>query len=196
MTVVVNQSLTSVKVSPGTVTLPAGGQQQFTGTGYDQFGNPMSTQPALSWSVKSGTGTIVAGTGLYTAAQAAGSATVSATSGAISGAASVSILAPPVTTASAKVAFSVVSHWKTGFQARLTITNTGTTAIDAWTFQLTFGAKITQIWNATVESHSGKQYVLHNAGYNSTIAPRQSVSFGFLGKPLVGVRPPRRRATS
>jgi Cellulose binding domain len=65
----------------------------------------------------------------------------------------------------------------------VTITNTGTSAIDAWTLQFTFGAKITQIWNAAVESHSGKRYVLQNAGYNSTIAPGQSVSFGFLGKP-------------
>ncbi len=183
VTVVVNQSLTSINVSPGTITLPAGGQEQFMGTGYDQFGNPMSTQPALSWSVKSGTGTIIAATGLYTAPIAPGSATVSATSGAASGAASVSILAPPVTTVSAKVAFSVVSHWNRRFQARLTITNTGTKAIVAWTLQFTFAATITQIWNATVESHSGKRYVLQNAGYNGTIAPGQSVSFGFLVKP-------------
>jgi hypothetical protein len=49
--------------------------------------------------------------------------------------------------------------------------------------QFNFAATITQIWDATIQSHSGTQYVIHNAGYNSTIAPGQSVSFGFLGSP-------------
>ena len=67
VTVVVNQSLTTIKVSPSSITLAAGGQEQFTGSGYDQFGNLMATQPALAWSVKSGVGSIGASSGLYTA---------------------------------------------------------------------------------------------------------------------------------
>src|SRR4029077_3307535 len=50
-----------------------------------------------------------------------------------------------------------------------------------WTLQFDFAATITQIWNATVASHTGNHYVIQNAGYNSTIAPGKSVSFGFLG---------------
>jgi alpha-L-arabinofuranosidase len=179
--VTVNQALTSVKVGPGTVTLAAAGQQQFSGTALDQFGIPMSAQPALAWSVSSGAGTIVATSGLYTAPSAAGSATVKASSGTSSGTASVSILAPPTT--STTVAYSLVSSWNTGFQAGITITNTGTTTQSGWTLQFNFAATITQIWNATVVSHSGTHYVIENAGYNSTIAPGQSVSFGFLGSP-------------
>ena len=37
--------------------MPTGGTQQFTATGLDQYGNPMSTQPTFTWSV-SGGGTI------------------------------------------------------------------------------------------------------------------------------------------
>ena len=108
----------------------------------------MSTQPALAWSVSSGPGTIVATSGLYTAPNAAGSATVQAASGAISGTASVTILAPPTT--STTVTYSLVNSWSTGFQASITITNTGTTTITNWTLQFNFAATITQIWNATV----------------------------------------------
>ena len=178
VTVAVNQSLTAIKVSPATLTLAAKGQQQFSATANDQFGNPMATQPALAWSVASGGGTI-ASSGLYTAPNAAGSATVKATSGAVSGTAGVTVLAPPTTSTS--VAYSLVNSWSTGFQSSITITNTGTTTLTNWTLSFNFAATITQIWDATVASHSGSFYVIQNAGYNSTIEPGQSVSFGFLG---------------
>ncbi len=181
VTVTVNQSLSSIQVSPATVTLAAGGQQQFSGVADDQFGNPMSTQPALTWSVSSGSGAIVSTSGLYTAPSAAASATVRATSGAVSGTGSVTVLAPPTT--SSTVAYSLVNSWSTGFQASITITNTGTTSITNWSLQFNFAAAITQIWDATVQSHSGSHYVIQNAGYNSSIAPGQSVTFGFLGGP-------------
>jgi alpha-L-arabinofuranosidase len=181
--VTVNQSLSSISVSPSSATLAAGGQEQFTGEGYDQFGIAMSTQPALSWSVKSGVGSIGASSGLYTAPNAAGTATVQASSGGISGPASVTVLPPSNSSISATAAFSVASSWSTGFQASVTITNTGTSPIANWILQFNFAATITQIWNATVGSHSGTQYTIQNAGYNSTIAPGQSISFGFLGTP-------------
>ena len=46
VTVVVNQTLTSITVSPSSVTVSENSQQQFTGSAYDQFGNLMATQPA------------------------------------------------------------------------------------------------------------------------------------------------------
>jgi hypothetical protein len=181
VTVVVNQSLTTIKVSPSSVTVAASGQQQFTGSGYDQFGNVMTTQPTLAWSVKSGVGTIGAATGLYVAPAAAGSAVVQAASGSITATAAVTVSPPAVTSATAT--FSLVSVWDTGFEANITIANTGTTTINNWTLQFSFAAAITSIWSATIASHSGSVYVIDNAGYNSSIAPGQSVTFGFLGSP-------------
>jgi len=181
VTVIVNQTLTWIIVSPGSITVPAGGQEQFRGSAYDQFGSLMSSQPALSWSVKSGVGTVVSTSGLYTAPRSAGTATVLATSGGVAGTTSVTVSAPA--TVSASATFSLVSAWSTGFQAGITITNSGTTPISNWILQFNFAATITSIWNATFASHTGTQYVIHNAGYNSTIAPGHSVSFGFLGSP-------------
>ncbi|HEV2292472.1 MAG TPA: fibronectin type III domain-containing protein [Tepidisphaeraceae bacterium] len=93
--VTVNQTLTSVDVTPGTASVATNGSQQFTATGYDQFGVSMSTQPTFTWSVTSGGGT-VSTSGLYTAPSTTGSATVQAAMGSISDMASVTIVSAPV----------------------------------------------------------------------------------------------------
>ena len=142
----------------------------------------MATQPALTWSVTSGGGTIGATSGLYTAPATAGTATVQAASGGIAGTASVTV-SPPASV-SATATFSLVLGPGTPgsrpaspspIRARTPITN--------WVLQFNFAATITSIWNATIASQTGTQYVIDNAGYNSTIAAGQSVTFGFLGSP-------------
>jgi len=88
VSVIVSQVLTSISVTPSSLTLTAGATQQFAGTGDDQFGNALAVQPAITWSVGSGGGSIST-TGLFTAG--AGSATVLATSGTVSGQAAVTV---------------------------------------------------------------------------------------------------------
>ncbi len=73
--VTVSQTLESIVVSPSSATLVTGAAEQFTGTADDQFGNALSVQPALTWSVAGSGG--IDGNGLYTAPYASGSATVS-----------------------------------------------------------------------------------------------------------------------
>jgi hypothetical protein len=86
--------LTTITVTPGSASVQTSGTQQFTATGFDQFGNPMSPQPTFAWSV-SGGGTISA-SGLFTAGSTAGGPfTVTASSGNVSGTASVTVTAPP-----------------------------------------------------------------------------------------------------
>jgi alpha-L-arabinofuranosidase len=199
VTVAVDPTLTTVQVSPGSIVLSEGGQQAFTEAAYDQFGDLMPSQPSPSWSVSKGIGTITPG-GLYTAPRAAGTATVQASIGGISGMASVTvtpsitippiIVPPPITIPigspaplDATATFSVIAVRKKRFQAGITITNTGTTTIDDWTLQFQFTARITSIRDATLVSHVHKQYVIENAADNGTIAPGQSVSFSFLGRP-------------
>jgi hypothetical protein len=204
VTVVVNQSLTAIMVSPVSVTIASSGQEQFTGSGYDQFGNVMTAQPAFAWSVKSGVGTIGASSGLFKAPAAAGTAVVQAASGNITDTASVTVAPPAKTSASAT--FSLVSAWNGGFQANIVVANTGNTPITNWILQFNFAATITSIWNGTVASHGGTTYVIDNAGYNSTLAPGQSVTIGLNasqsgvptaptsyllnGSPITGVVPP------
>jgi hypothetical protein len=66
VSVTVNPTLTSIALSPATAALVAGVQQQLAATALDQFGNALTSQPALTWSVVGGAGTVDA-TGLYTA---------------------------------------------------------------------------------------------------------------------------------
>ena len=86
--------LTTITVSPASASVQTGGTQQFTATGFDQFGQPMSPQPTFTWSV-SGGGTI-SSSGLFTAGSTAGGPfTVTAASGTVSGTASVTVTSVP-----------------------------------------------------------------------------------------------------
>ncbi len=99
--VTVQQSLTTITVSPPTATLAVGATQTFTATAKDQFGVALSSPPTFAWTT-SGGGTISAG-GVFTAgASPGGPFTVSATASAKTGTASVSVSAgnaPTVATA-------------------------------------------------------------------------------------------------
>jgi hypothetical protein len=98
VSVLVNQTLATIAVSPGTASLNENQTRQFSAVGYDQFGNAMSTQPTFSWSQASGVGSINS-TGLYTAPYGVGSASVVVTSGSVSGSASISVTNAPPTVA-------------------------------------------------------------------------------------------------
>jgi hypothetical protein len=104
LTVTVNQTLTSIVVSPASATIAPSTTQQFTASGRDQFGANLIAQPAITWTV-TGSGT-VSTSGLYTAAATTGGPfTVSAQSGSVTGTASVSVVvangAPTIATAAA-----------------------------------------------------------------------------------------------
>lgn len=173
--VTVNQTLTSIVLTPGSASLTTGSTRQFSAQAKDQFGVSMAAQPAFAWSVV-GVGSINA-TGLYSAPSSPGSATVSAKSGAIAGTASVTV-SPPVSS-NATIVYKTTSDWGTGLTGQITITNNGSAPIPTWTLQFDTSYTITQIWNAAIVSQSGGRYVVQNVGYNATIAPGQSVSFGF-----------------
>jgi hypothetical protein len=88
--VTVNQTLTSVTVSPTAPLVNPNTTKQLTATGRDQFGAALATQPSFTWSVIAGSGTVNA-SGLYTAPSSAGSATVQAATGALWATANVTI---------------------------------------------------------------------------------------------------------
>jgi PKD repeat protein len=74
--VVVNQTITSISVSPESVAVDANSTQQFAATAADQFGNPLAVQPAFTWSIGAGGVGTVNSTGLYQAPAAGGGAAV------------------------------------------------------------------------------------------------------------------------
>ncbi|MET9012537.1 PHB depolymerase family esterase [Streptomyces olivaceoviridis] len=73
-----------------------------------------------------------------------------------------------------------VSAWSTGLTASVTVTNTGTTALNGWKlgFTLPAGQTITNGWNATFSPNSGA-VTATNAAYNATLAPGASVTIGY-----------------
>jgi hypothetical protein len=91
-------ALAIITVTPNQVTLASGANQTFNATGKDINGNPIAVTP--TWSVVAGGGTIVAGTGVFTAGTISGlfATTVKATSGTVSGYATVTVAAGALAT--------------------------------------------------------------------------------------------------
>jgi O-glycosyl hydrolase len=84
--------------------------------------------------------------------------------------------------AACQVVYSTQSQWAGGFVAGLTITNTGSSAINGWTLGFTFPGdqKITTAWNGTA-TQSGENVTITNASYNGSIAAGANTSVGFQG---------------
>ena len=74
----------------------------------------------------------------------------------------------------------IVNAWNTGLTANMTITNTGTAAINGWTlaFALPAGQVIVQGWNAAYSPSSG-QLTATNLSYNGSLPPGASTTIGF-----------------
>ncbi|MFD0636495.1 glycoside hydrolase family 66 protein [Catenulispora yoronensis] len=102
------------------------------------------------------------------------------TLGAASGTTTVTTASQP--SGGAKVAYAVQSDWGSGFSASVTITNTGSTAINGWTLAFAFSGnqQVGGGWNANW-SQSGHTVTATNQGFNGTIAPGASVQIGFTG---------------
>ena len=75
---------------------------------------------------------------------------------------------------------SAVNAWNSGLTAEITVTNTGTTAVNGWslTFTLPAGQTITSGWNATYAPASG-QMTARDVSYNGALAAGASVSLGY-----------------
>ncbi|MER5866315.1 glycoside hydrolase family 6 protein [Kitasatospora sp. NPDC002040] len=76
--------------------------------------------------------------------------------------------------------YKVSSDWGAGFNADVTVTNTGTAATKSWKVTWTWpgNQQVTNLWNGTV-SQSGSSVSVVNAGYNGAIGTGGSTSFGF-----------------
>jgi lysophospholipase L1-like esterase len=88
---------------------------------------------------------------------------------------------PPPPPGTCTATYRAVSQWDTGFQGEVTVRNDGTTSRSAWTATITFGngQRVTQAWNATV-TQSAATVSAQNLGWNGTLAPGGTATFGFL----------------
>ncbi len=137
VSVTVNATLTSIAISPQNPTVPQAHQQQFTASGFDQFGNTINGQ-AFNWSADVNGGSITS-TGLYTApSDGTGQFNVTASAGNVSQSTTVNVTAdnaPTVVTPAAgnpnpvigtQTQLSVLGDDDSG-EANLTYTWTATT---------------------------------------------------------------------
>ncbi|UYQ66661.1 glycoside hydrolase family 18 chitinase [Streptomyces peucetius] len=94
----------------------------------------------------------------------------------------VGLASPAEAATSATADYVKTSDWGTGFEGKWTVKNTGTTTISSWTVEWDFpsGTKVTSAWDATV-TNSGDHWTAKNVGWNGTLSPGASVSFGFNG---------------
>ncbi len=71
---------------------------------------------------------------------------------------------------SCSVHYAITSQWPGGFTAAITITNTGSTALNGWTLQFSFpgNQQVTQGWNGTYSQH-GNSVTVTNASWNGSL---------------------------
>lgn len=94
----------------------------------------------------------------------------------------VALAGPAQAAAAATATYTKVSDWGSGFEGKWVVKNTGTTTLSSWTVEWDYpaGTSVTSAWDATVTS-SGTHWTAKNLGWNGTLAPGASASFGFNG---------------
>ncbi|WP_406317326.1 cellulose binding domain-containing protein [Streptosporangium sp. NBC_01639] len=82
--------------------------------------------------------------------------------------------------AGCSAAYKVTNSWTGGFQGEVTVKNTGTSAISAWTVTWSFanGQQITQLWSG-VHTQTGAAVTVKNASWNGALGGGASTTFGF-----------------
>lgn len=82
--------------------------------------------------------------------------------------------------------YSIDSEWPSGFVASITIKNDTSAPINGWSVNWQYSAnRISGTWNANFSGSN--PYTATNVGWNGSIAPGQSASFGFQGEKNGGV---------
>ena len=76
--------------------------------------------------------------------------------------------------------YSTANAWQGGSQGSVTVRNTGSSAISAWTVRWTFpnGQTISSLWNGRL-TQSGSSETVRNESYNGALAANASTTFGF-----------------
>ena len=89
---------------------------------------------------------------------------------------------PPPGGGACAATYSTLNSWPGGFQGEVTVRNSGTAQLSGWTTAWTFpsGQSIATSWNAAVTT-SGSSVTARNIGWNGSLAPGSTATFGFIG---------------
>ena len=80
--------------------------------------------------------------------------------------------------AMAACSFKIASDWGSGHIGEITVTNNTAAAVSNWSLNWQFANnRITSIWNAALSGSN--PYTATNVGWNGSLQPGQSATFGF-----------------
>jgi cellulose 1,4-beta-cellobiosidase len=90
-----------------------------------------------------------------------------------------------------QVEYRTTAHWRGGFTAAVTVTNTGAAAVDGWVLTIRFNGdeRVVNAWNATF-SQAGPLVTLTGPPWNEVLPPGGSASVGLLGVSTTDATPP------
>lgn len=101
----------------------------------------------------------------------------------------VSPLSPAVTVTTARAApiclvdYDITNQWPGGFRATVRISNTSPHTFSPWRLSWSFrnGQTVRQLWNGVLERQEAGSVTVGNPTWDATLAPGDSVHFGFVG---------------
>jgi mannan endo-1,4-beta-mannosidase len=172
-----------LKITPPTLTVPAGGTATATLTisGATAPVNLAASGVPAGVSISFDPNPILTGnsTMILSAAITAQPGTFAMTITATSGTQTASITVEVTVTNAGvcHIGYSVINQWSTGFEAALSINNTGATAVNGWTLTWSFadGQTITQLWNGQ-ETQTVAKVTVTSLSYNASIPAGGSYS--------------------
>lgn len=90
---------------------------------------------------------------------------------------------------STDVDFSLVKDWGSGFEGKISITNTSNSNLDSWKLEFDFPNEITNIWDAEIVNKQDDAYVVSHAPWNRELAAGETITFGFVANGSVNTEP-------
>ncbi|MBV7695730.1 lytic polysaccharide monooxygenase [Streptomyces sp. TRM70350] len=76
---------------------------------------------------------------------------------------------------------TTTGSWNGGYQSEVTVTNTGDVPMLGWMVDWTLpsGQKVDSLWNGS-PTYNGQAVMVHNAGWNGSLDPGESTTFGYV----------------
>ncbi|MCR3751858.1 Cellulose binding domain-containing protein [Lentzea californiensis] len=98
---------------------------------------------------------------------------------------------PPPPAKACAVSYRITGQWQGGFQAGVTVRNTGTAAVNGWSLLWAFsnGESVRDMWDASARQY-GSVVSATNTSYNREVVAGKSVQFGFNGNSRGRSTPP------
>ncbi|MET7331166.1 cellulose binding domain-containing protein [Nonomuraea sp. NPDC005650] len=88
---------------------------------------------------------------------------------------------PPGQDGACGATYRTVNTWSGGFQAEVTVRNSGSTSLNGWTVRMTLaaGQAVTNLWGG-VATGTGGAISVRNASYNGSLAAAGTTTFGYV----------------